>query len=107
MTIAGVSAGGAAVLQLLTVPRAKGLFHKAAVESGVGWWAGLSQAEFEEVGVLAAAHAGLSRTATAEQLRRYRSMHCRNLACGPGMIVCFPCRRPRRSPRAGHSMFRC
>jgi para-nitrobenzyl esterase len=69
VTIAGVSAGGAAVLQLLTVPRAKALFHKAAVESGVGWWTGLSQAEFEEVGVLAAAHAGLSRTATVEQLR--------------------------------------
>jgi len=40
VTIAGVSAGGAAVLQLLTIPRAKGLFHKAAVESGAGWWAG-------------------------------------------------------------------
>ena len=69
VTIAGVSAGGAAVLQLLTVPAAKGLFHKAAVESGVGWWAGLSQSEFERVGVLAAAHAGLPRDATAEQLR--------------------------------------
>jgi para-nitrobenzyl esterase len=55
VTIAGVSAGGAAVLQLLTVPRAKGLFHKAAVESGVGWWSGLSQAELEPIGVLAAA----------------------------------------------------
>lgn len=69
MTIAGVSAGGAAVLQLLTLPRAKGLFRKAAVESGAGWWSGLSQAEFEQVGVLAAAHAGLSMNATAEQLR--------------------------------------
>jgi para-nitrobenzyl esterase len=69
VTIAGVSAGGAAVLQLLTVPRAKGLFHRAAVESGVGWWTGLSQAEFEQVGVLAATHAGLSKNATAEQLR--------------------------------------
>ena len=69
VTIAGVSAGGAAVLQLLTVPRAKGLFRKAAVESGVGWWSGLSQAEFEQVGVLAAVHAGLPKNATAEQLR--------------------------------------
>ena len=69
VTIAGVSAGGAAVLQLLTLPRAKGLFRKAAVESGAGWWSGLSQAEFEQVGVLAAAHAGLSMNATAEQLR--------------------------------------
>jgi hypothetical protein len=43
--------------------------QEPAVESGVGWWTGLSQAEFEEVGVLAAAHAGLSRTATVEQLR--------------------------------------
>ena len=69
VTIAGVSAGGAAVLQLLTVPRAKGLFRKAAVESGAGWWSGLSQAEFEQVGVLAAAHAGLPKNASAEQLR--------------------------------------
>jgi para-nitrobenzyl esterase len=69
VTIAGVSAGGAAVLQLLTIPRAKGLFHKAAVESGVGWWAGLSQAEFEQIGVLAAMHAGLPKDASAEQLR--------------------------------------
>src|SRR5215471_13190267 len=69
VTIAGVSAGGAAVLQLLTVPKAKGLFHKAAVESGVGWWSGLSQAEFERVGVMAARHAGLPDDATVEQLR--------------------------------------
>ena len=69
VTIAGVSAGGAAVLQLLTLPRAKGLFHKAAVESGVGWWAGLSQAEAEQVGVMAAMHAGLPKDATVEQLR--------------------------------------
>jgi len=69
VTIAGVSAGGAAVLQLLTVPRAKGLFHKAAVESGAGWWAGLSQAEMEYIGVLAAVQAGLPKDATAEQLR--------------------------------------
>jgi para-nitrobenzyl esterase len=69
VTIAGVSAGGAAVLQLLTVPQAKGLFHKAAVESGVGWWSGLSREEFEQVGVLAALHAGLTKNATAEQLR--------------------------------------
>jgi para-nitrobenzyl esterase len=69
VTIAGVSAGGAAVLQLLTIPRAKGLFHKAAVESGVGWWAGLSQSEFEQIGMLAATYAGLPKDATAEQLR--------------------------------------
>jgi len=69
VTIAGVSAGGAAVLQLLTVPSAKGLFHKAAVESGAGWWSGLSRAEFERVGVLAAAEAGLPANATAPRLR--------------------------------------
>ena len=69
VTIAGVSAGGAAVLQLLTVPSAKGLFHKAAVESGAGWWAGLSREEFERVGVLAAAAAGLPANVTARELR--------------------------------------
>jgi para-nitrobenzyl esterase len=72
VTVAGVSAGGAAVLQLLTVPRAKGLFHKAAVESGAGWWAGLSKAEFERIGVMAATHAGLAKDATVEQLRALR-----------------------------------
>src|SRR5688572_10719522 len=69
VTIAGVPAGGAAVLQLLTLPAAKGLLNKAAVASGVGWWAGLSQAEAEQVGVMAAMHAGLPKDATVEQLR--------------------------------------
>lgn len=70
VTLAGVSAGGAAVLQLMTVPSARGLFHKAAVESGVGWWSSLSQPELERIGVMAATRAGLpGAAASAEQLR--------------------------------------
>lgn len=69
VTIAGVSAGGAAVLQLLTVPSAKGLFHRAAVQSGVGWWVAASQAQNEALGAWLVREAGLPADITAPQLR--------------------------------------
>jgi para-nitrobenzyl esterase len=37
VTIFGESAGGASVLALLATPSARGLYHKAIVESGGGW----------------------------------------------------------------------
>ena len=38
VTIFGVSAGGAAVNLLMTIPSAEGLFHKAIAQSGYGTW---------------------------------------------------------------------
>lgn len=70
VTMFGLSAGGASILQILTLPSARGLFDKAIVESGNGWFSPLSQAEMEEVGSWLASQAGLpGRDATAEQLR--------------------------------------
>ena len=43
VTLFGQSAGGAATIQLLTMPAARGLFQKAIVESGNGWWAPFKQ----------------------------------------------------------------
>jgi para-nitrobenzyl esterase len=37
VTVFGESAGGASTLAILSTPAAKGLFHKAAVQSGGGW----------------------------------------------------------------------
>jgi para-nitrobenzyl esterase len=69
VTLFGQSAGGASTLQLMTAPSAHGLFHKAIVQSGNGWWASFNQAQYEIVGVLLAQQAGLPRQATAGQLR--------------------------------------
>ncbi|MFC3079413.1 carboxylesterase/lipase family protein [Phenylobacterium terrae] len=70
VTIFGLSAGGASTLQLLTLPEAKGLFDKAIVQSGVGWWTPLTLTQMERVGSWMAAQAGLpGGAATAEALR--------------------------------------
>jgi para-nitrobenzyl esterase len=70
VTLFGQSAGGAATLQLLTVPAARGLFHKAIVESGNGWWTPANQSENERLGSLLATKAGLpGADATIAQLR--------------------------------------
>jgi para-nitrobenzyl esterase len=69
VTIFGESAGGEDVLTLLTTPAARGLFQKAAVESGGGWYPldGLSDAE--KAGIAMAKAAGAPDGATLEQLR--------------------------------------
>ena len=69
VTIFGESAGGADVLTLLATPSAKGLFQKAAVESGGGWSAPVSLAQAETDGVATAKALGLPAGATLEQLR--------------------------------------
>ena len=70
VTLFGQSAGGAATLQLMTTPAAKGLFHKAIVQSGNGWWAPMEHAEYERFGAWLASQAGLpGEHATLEQLR--------------------------------------
>lgn len=70
VTIFGQSAGGAAVLQLMTVPSAKGLFHKAIAQSPNGWWTAATHEENERLGAILATKAGLPGAgATLKQLR--------------------------------------
>jgi para-nitrobenzyl esterase len=69
VTIAGQSAGGFMVVSLLSIPSAKGLFHKAVVQSGAGLRPGKTLAEGEAEGVKAAQALGLAADATLEQLQ--------------------------------------
>jgi len=69
VTIAGQSAGGAMVTNLLSIPSAKGLYHKAVIQSGAAIVPGKSLAELEPVGVQAAKSLGLPDNVTAAQLR--------------------------------------
>lgn len=69
VTLAGQSAGAAMVVNLLSVPSAKGLYHKAVVESGALLGPGTPLADAEKKGVEAAKALGLGDNATAAQLR--------------------------------------
>lgn len=70
VTLAGQSAGGVAVMYLLSIPRAKGLFHKGIVESGANTQPDPSLQDAEMSGAEIATALGLSGAdATAAQLR--------------------------------------
>lgn len=69
VTVAGQSAGAAMVVNLLSIPAAKGLYHKAVIESGALLGPGTPLATAETRGVEAAKALGLPETATAAQLR--------------------------------------
>jgi para-nitrobenzyl esterase len=70
VTLAGQSAGGVAVDYLLSVPKAKGLFHKAVIESGASTRTDPSLADAEKSGADTADALGLpGADATAEELR--------------------------------------
>lgn len=66
VTVFGESAGGGSTLALLAVPAAKGLFQKAAVQSGGGWSAPTSLAEREKAGVALATSLGHASPSAAE-----------------------------------------
>lgn len=74
VTIAGQSAGGVMVINLLAIPSAQGLFHKAVVQSGafVSGGVALEEAEakavsaLEKIGVDADVSAGALRTVSAQ-----------------------------------------
>ena len=74
VTIAGQSAGGVMVINLLAIPSAQGLFHKAVVQSGafVSGGVALEEAEtkavsaLEKIGVGADVGAGTLRTVSAQ-----------------------------------------
>ena len=71
VTLFGQSNGGASVIKLMTNSRAKGLFHKAIVQSGNGWWAPLQLDQHELLGCEIASFAGLAGCdATAAELRQ-------------------------------------
>ena len=70
VTLAGQSAGASAVVGLLSVSAAKGLFHKAIIQSGANTRPDPTLADAEESGVETATKLGLSGAdATAEELR--------------------------------------
>ena len=69
VTVAGESAGGEAVLSLMTVPAARGLFSQAIVESGGGWYPGAALADAEKGGVERLRKAGAAANADAAALR--------------------------------------
>ena len=68
VTLFGESAGGLDILALMTAARARGLFHKAVVQSGGGWLPATPLKTAEERGTAAAAALGLSNP-DAETLR--------------------------------------
>ena len=70
VTLFGESAGGEDVLQLMTIPAARGLFSKAAVESGGGWNPLPTLTAAEASGVKLATAMGLpGQAATVAQLK--------------------------------------
>jgi para-nitrobenzyl esterase len=70
VTVFGESAGGSNTLALLTTPRARGLFHKAIVQSGGGWAKAPDLAEAEAQGAERASAVGLpGAEASAAELR--------------------------------------
>ncbi|MBU1375349.1 MAG: carboxylesterase family protein [Alphaproteobacteria bacterium] len=69
VTVFGESAGGMSTLALLATPKAEGLYQKAAVQSGGGWFPPVTLAAKEQEGAAALAKAGVAATATADELR--------------------------------------
>ncbi len=70
VTLVGSSNGGAGILQMLSNRDARGLFHKAVVQSGNGWWDPVTLEQNERFGCLLASNAGLEGcNATSEELR--------------------------------------
>lgn len=70
VTVFGESAGGMSLLHLLATPTAAGLFQKAIVQSGLGWFAPEGLQQQEAKGGEVAVRLGLpGASASAEQLR--------------------------------------
>ena len=69
VTVFGESAGGMSTLALLATPKARGLYNKAIVQSGGGWFPPVTLAAKEAEGAAALAKAGVAATASADALR--------------------------------------
>jgi para-nitrobenzyl esterase len=66
VTVFGESAGGMSTLALLATPAAKGLYAKAIVESGAGWFAPKTLADKEKESAAALAKAGITATSVGD-----------------------------------------
>jgi para-nitrobenzyl esterase len=90
VTIFGESAGGGSVNTLLVSPLARGLFHKAIVESGGGRAGGIMQprtlAEAEAVGVALAKSAGITGE-DAAALAALRKLPAEDLVRGLNLMT--------------------
>jgi para-nitrobenzyl esterase len=69
VTVFGESAGGMSTLALLATPAARGLYQKAIVESGLGWFEPVTLAKEEAASAKALAGIGVPESATAADLR--------------------------------------
>ncbi len=69
VTLFGESAGGLSTMAVLSVPSARGLYHRAIVQSGGGWYPPQDVKLKEEQGAKLLAPTGLGGQATAAQLR--------------------------------------
>ena len=69
VTVFGESAGGAAVLQLMASPQAKGLFAQAIVQSGGGWVQPQTRDAMQRDITAALARIGVPQDSSAEALR--------------------------------------
>ncbi len=70
VTVFGESAGGMSILALMATPSARGLYHKAIVQSGGGWFPPVSLKQAEQIGAAAVAKLGADPAAQAADLRR-------------------------------------
>ena len=82
VTIAGQSAGGVMVVNLLAAPSAKGLFDKAVVQSGAYMSPGMSIETAETKAVAALGAIGVDADADADALR---SVSAQTLSYAPGL----------------------
>jgi para-nitrobenzyl esterase len=80
VTVFGESAGGMSTLSLLATPAAKGLYAKAIVESGAGWFAPKTLADKEKEGAAALQKAGITATSIGD----LRALPADQLARMPG-----------------------
>jgi para-nitrobenzyl esterase len=80
VTVFGESAGGMSTLAVLATPSAKGLYSKAIVESGAGWFAPKTLADKEKEGAAALQKAGITATSIGD----LRAVPADKLAVVPG-----------------------
>ncbi|PZQ59056.1 MAG: carboxylesterase [Phenylobacterium zucineum] len=69
VTVFGESAGAVSTLALLATPSARGLYRRAIVQSGLGWFEPVNLARKEAEGVAALEKAGVPKTASLTDLR--------------------------------------
>lgn len=84
VTLFGESAGGLSTMAVLATPSARGLYHKAIVQSGGGWYPPQTVQFKEEEGVAILKPTGLGADATAQQLRALPADVLGGLAGGYG-----------------------